>query len=177
MIRYQRLYVDSAYLESPVDGNAGYDLPAYGDYIIPPAITSSSTFLDVYPSGEVRRINQELYKPHFVAINTGIAIEIPEGYCGLVLGRSGLAFNKQVFVTHVGVIDSNYRGEIRVNITNSSSEYFKISSGDRIAQLVIVPIATWRVEEASQLSSTKRAEGGFGSTGLKGLVSDLMRSA
>lgn len=102
-----------------------------------------------------------------VPIPTGIAIEIPsEDYVGLVFGRSGLGIKNGIAPANkVGVIDSDYRGEIIVGLHNSSSEIFRINPNDRIAQLVIVPVATVTYIEDNDLSETERGENGFGSTG------------
>lgn len=102
-----------------------------------------------------------------LSVPTGIEVEIPKGYEGQVRGRSGLAFNHNVFVPHAGTIDSDYRGEIRVIIKNEGREAFMLRRGDRIAQLVISPVARVIIEEATELSSTERGRGGFGSTGTK----------
>ena len=97
---------------------------------------------------------------------TGIAAEIPQGCAGLIFTRSGLGFKKGVAVRNgVGVIDSDYRGELTVGLANFSREAYTVSPGERVAQLVIVPICLPQLEEAEELSSTARGEGGFGSTG------------
>ena len=101
-------------------------------------------------------------------IRTGIAVEIPEGYAGLVFARSGLAAKKGLAPSNkVGVIDSDYRGEIMVSLYNHSKETRTVEPGERIAQLVLVPYITadWNVKE--ELEETKRGEGGFGSTGTR----------
>ncbi len=101
-------------------------------------------------------------------VKTGIAMEIPVGYAGLIYARSGLATKRGLAPANkVGVIDSDYRGEIMVSIYNQSSEPQKIEPGERIAQLVITPYITGIFNEVSDLSDTTRGEGGFGSTGSK----------
>ena len=101
-------------------------------------------------------------------IGTGLAVEIPEGYVGLVYARSGLACKRGLApAKKVGVIDSDYRGEIKVAIHNHGTEARTIEKGERIAQMVIVPYLTAEYEEAEELSETVRGEGGFGSTGRK----------
>ena len=101
-------------------------------------------------------------------IKTGIAMEIPVGYAGLIYARSGLATKRGLAPANkVGVIDSDYRGEIMVSIYNQSSEPQKIEPGERIAQLVITPYITGIFNEVSDLTDTTRGEGGFGSTGSK----------
>lgn len=97
---------------------------------------------------------------------TGLAVALPEGSVGLVFGRSGLGIRHGIVPANaVGVIDADYRGEILVGLTNHSAEPYIIIPGDRIAQLVIVPVLTPPIEEVMNLSDTARGEGGFGSTG------------
>ena len=99
-------------------------------------------------------------------VHTGIAVEIPDGYVGLVFARSGLATKRGLAPANkVGVIDSDYRGEIIVALRNESDMPQTVSSGDRVAQMVIVPYLTAEYIEADELSDTVRGEGGFGSTG------------
>lgn len=103
-----------------------------------------------------------------VLVHTGIAAEIPEGYVGLVFARSGLATKRGLAPANkVGVIDSDYRGEIMVALHNHGVAPAEILQGERIAQLVIVPYVTAEIEETDALSDTERGEGGFGSTGRK----------
>ncbi|MPN20768.1 Deoxyuridine 5'-triphosphate nucleotidohydrolase [bioreactor metagenome] len=97
---------------------------------------------------------------------TGLAVALPEGSVGLVFGRSGLGIRHGIVPANaVGVIDADYRGEILVGLTNHSAEPYIIVPGDRIAQLVVVPVLTPPIEEVENLSETVRGEGGFGSTG------------
>ena len=99
-------------------------------------------------------------------IPTGIAMEIPEGFVGLIYARSGLALKKGLAPANkVGVIDSDYRGEIMVALHNHSSEAAEVEKGDRIAQIVLTPYLTADFEVTEALSETERAAGGFGSTG------------
>ena len=99
-------------------------------------------------------------------IPTGIAMEIPKGCAGLVYARSGLACKKGLAPANkVGVIDSDYRGEITVVLHNHGSEAQTVSSGERIAQMVITPVLTPAYVEAEDLTDTDRGQGGFGSTG------------
>lgn len=101
-------------------------------------------------------------------IHTGLAMEIPAGYAGLIYARSGLASKKGLAPANkVGVIDADYRGEIMVALHNHSNVSVSIEPQERIAQLVITPYLTAHFEETSQLSDTVRGEGGFGSTGRK----------
>lgn len=101
-------------------------------------------------------------------IRTGLAIEIPTGYAGFVFARSGLASKRGLAPANkVGVIDSDYRGELTVALHNHTDEPVTIEPFERIAQLVIMPVAAAYFEEAEELSDTERGEGGFGSTGTK----------
>ncbi len=101
-----------------------------------------------------------------VFIPTGLSMEIPVGYAGLIYARSGLACKRGLAPANkVGVIDSDYRGEFIVVLHNHSNEEQVIANGERIAQLVITPVLTPPYKEAEELSNTVRATGGFGSTG------------
>lgn len=103
-----------------------------------------------------------------VLVHTGLAVEIPAGYMGLIFARSGLATKRGLAPANkVGVIDADYRGEIMVSLHNHSGCHQTIESGERIAQLVLVPFLTAAFEEATELSDTVRGAGGFGSTGTK----------
>lgn len=100
------------------------------------------------------------------AIHTGIAMEIPEGYFGGVFARSGLASKQGLRPANcVGVIDSDYRGEVIVMLYNDSSLHREIKKGERIAQLVIMPYLQVNFEESEELTDTERGTGGFGSSG------------
>lgn len=97
---------------------------------------------------------------------TGLAVAIPEGHAGLVLPRSGLAMEKGVTVLNApGLIDSGYRGELKVLLINHGAEAVGIERGERIAQLVIQPVAHARLVEEERLPDSARGAGGFGSTG------------
>ncbi len=99
-------------------------------------------------------------------IPTGLAMEIPKGYAGLVYARSGLACKHGLAPANkVGVVDSDYRGEFMIVLHNHGCESQTVSQGERIAQLVITPVLTPSFEFAEELDSTERAQGGFGSTG------------
>ena len=107
--------------------------------------------------------------PHeTVVIPTGIAVELPLGYAGLIYARSGLATKKGLAPANkVGVVDCDYRGEVKVALHNHSEVAQTVESGERIAQLVITPYLTAEFVEKDELSSTVRGVGGFGSTGTK----------
>lgn len=99
-------------------------------------------------------------------VRTGLAMEIPEGYAGLIYARSGLACKRGLAPANkVGVIDSDYRGEISVVLHNHGKVEQTVAPGERIAQLVITPVLTPAYEEVDELTDTDRGAGGFGSTG------------
>ena len=106
-------------------------------------------------------------KPHqTVLVKTGIALEIPEGYAGLIYARSGIATKRGLAPANkVGVVDSDYRGEVMVALHNHSSIVQEIEPNERIAQLVVTPFLKVDFCETDELTDTVRGEGGFGSTG------------
>jgi dUTP pyrophosphatase len=100
------------------------------------------------------------------AVPTGLVFELPQGYEAQVRPRSGLALKHGVTVLNSpGTIDTDYRGEVQVVLVNHSDEAFRIARGDRIAQVVIAPVTAVDIAEVSDVSETRRGEGGFGSTG------------
>ena len=104
-----------------------------------------------------------------VLVGTGLSMAIPQGYAGFVLPRSGLAIKHGVTVANApGLIDSGYRGELRVGLINHSDSTFVIGVGDRIAQLVVMSVETPEFVEVEGLDDTDRGAGGFGSTGVAG---------
>ena len=124
------------------EGSAGYDLQA----CIPEPVTLSPGESAVFP--------------------TGLAAEIPGGFAGMIFTRSGLGVKHGVAVSNgVGVIDSDYRGELHVGLRNHSREAYAIQPGERVAQLVILPVCLPELAEVEELSETARGQGGFGSTG------------
>ena len=138
-----------------LDKNA--TVPSYG--------TSASAGADLYAlSGQ----EIELKPNETVLVHTGIAMEIPEGYAGFVFARSGIATKRGLAPANkVGVIDSDYRGEIMVALHNHSNKVQKIEDNERVAQLVIMPYLRAEFIETETLDETERASGGFGSTGTK----------
>ena len=101
-----------------------------------------------------------------ILVHTGIALEVPVGYAGLIYARSGLASKRGLAPANkVGVVDCDYRGEIMVALHNHSSEAQTILPNERIAQMVIAPYITADFNLVDELSSTERGQGGFGSTG------------
>lgn len=134
--------------------------------VIPARATEGSAGMDLFAC-----IDEPVkIEPHqCVAVPSGIAIELPSpSYGAFVFARSGLARKHGIApVNAVGVIDSDYRGEIIVGLVNHFEESYTIEPGDRVAQLVIMPVSTMPVFEVEALSDTLRGEGGFGSTGRK----------
>lgn len=104
-----------------------------------------------------------LYPHETVIIKTGIAVEIPEGFEGIVRGRSGLA--TQGINVHIGTIDATYRGDVGVIVTNNSLQLFGIHKGNRIAQFTVKPVYPVHLIEVKELSETERGEQGYGSSG------------
>ncbi len=140
-LRFRRLSAAARPPAQAHDGDAGYDLHAAEAVTIDPGERAS--------------------------VGTGIAVAIPAGEAGLVIPRSGLAARHGISVVNApGLIDSGYRGELRVLLLNTDRAHaFAVELGDRIAQLVIVSVQTPALEEAEQLDETARGAGGFGSTG------------
>ena len=110
-----------------------------------------------------------MFAPHETKlVKTGLAMEIPEGYAGLIYARSGLASKRGLAPANkVGVIDADYRGEIMVALHNHTNQEQRIAPKERIAQLVIAPFLKAEFAETDELSETVRGVGGFGSTGTK----------
>lgn len=119
--------------------------------------------LDLYAAADV-----EIEPGQRVLVPTGIAVAIPEGYAGFVQPRSGLALRHGLsFVNTPGLIDSHYRGEIKVIAVNlDPATPISVAKGDKIAQLVIQAVVRARLTEVDELDATQRGEGGFGSTGV-----------
>lgn len=110
---------------------------------------------------------------HRATVGTGVSIALPDGYVAFVVPRSGLAMKHGITVVNSpGTVDAGYRGEIRVTLLNTdSSEPYRIESGDRIAQLVIMPVTRAVFVPVTTLPGSHRGEGGFGSTGYSAAVS------
>jgi dUTP pyrophosphatase len=139
-IAVRRLREDAVLPRQAYEGDAGFDLAACEEMTLAP--------------GE-RAI-----------VPTGIAVEIPEGYAGFVQPRSGLAARHGIgIVNSPGLVDSGYRGEIRVVLLNTdASEPFMVERGMRIAQLVVAPVASVRLVEVDELATSERGARGFGSS-------------
>lgn len=129
------------------------------DAIIPTRANLTDAGLDLYALNDL-----VILKGSRAMVETGIAIEIPEGHYGRVAPRSGLALNHGIDV-FAGVVDSSYRGQINVILYNSDTSDFEISKGDRIAQLIIENHHNFPIEIVDELSDSNRGASGFGSTG------------
>ena len=133
--------------------------------IIPTRGSSNAAGYDLYANlGEYDVLE---IQPHCTySVGTGLAISIPTGYFGAIFARSGIARDRGLRPANcVGVIDSDYRGEVIVALHNDSDELPRVRNGERIAQLVILPYLPVEFEEVEHLTETERGEGGFGSTG------------
>lgn len=131
--------------------------------VLPEYKTAGSAGLDLC-SGNMQTINIRPSETYLVGTN--LVIELPDGFEAQIRPRSGIAFNNSVTVLNSpGTVDSDYRGEIKVLLINHGNEDFKISYGDRIAQMVIAKYERIELSESEDLTSTERGEGGYGSTG------------
>ncbi len=128
--------------------------------IIPTRANSSDAGLDLYSDESVT-----LLPNSSTLVNTGIAMAIPEGFAGLIWDRSGMAVKNDVH-RFAGVIDSGYRGPIKVCLYNFSDKVVQIKRGHRIAQILIQEVPDILVREVDDLDTTERGEGGFGSSGV-----------
>lgn len=138
LLKIKKLRADAKIPSYAHHGDAGFDLFAVEEAVI--------------PRGER------------VLVGTGIALEIPDGFVGLIWDKSGLA-TAHGLKTLGGVIDAGYRGEIKVGIINLSAEDYTIGTGHKVAQMLIQKVERATIEEAPELSDAPRGEGGFGSTG------------
>lgn len=160
---------------NPHNVDALYIKKLYSDAIVPTKGTSYSAGFDLYAHNIKDVIENKDYtdfkyftiRPNeTVKVGTGIALEIPEKCFGGIFARSGLATKQGLRPSNcVGVIDSDYRGEIIVALHNDSDKPQQINFGDRIAQLVLIPYLLSYVQLVDDLSETDRGNGGFGSTG------------
>lgn len=142
ILRMKKFRPEAVLPERKTEGSAGYDLCA----CIAEEFTLEPGELAVFP--------------------TGLGAEIPVGCAGMIFTRSGLGVKHGVAVSNgVGVIDSDYRGEIHVGLRNSGKVPYTIKPGERIAQLIIMPVCLPVPVEVDELSETQRGAGGFGSTG------------
>ena len=138
-VAVRRLRPDAHIPDQAYDGDAGLDLSACDQFVLRPGERA--------------------------VVPTGVAVEIPDGYAGFVQPRSGLAARHGIgIVNSPGLIDSGYRGEIQVVLLNTGAETFFVEPGMRVAQLVVVPVATVRLVEVDELAASDRGTRGFGSS-------------
>lgn len=140
-------------------------LPHASDLPLPSYESSHAAGMDIRAAIEEP---VELQPGQRMLIPTGLQMALPQGYEAQIRPRSGLAYRNGVTMLNTpGTIDSDYRGEVKVLAVNLGDEPFVIRRGDRIAQMVIAPVIQATIQEVEELTETERAEGGFGSTGVK----------
>ena len=139
LIKFQKILAEAIIPHYAHPGDAGMDIFSAEDAVI--------------KAGERR------------SVRTGVKMELPEGFVGLIWDKSGLAL-KNGIETMAGVIDSCYRGEIEIVLVNLSEQDYKIEKGQKIAQMLIQKVERAEIEEVEDLNETSRGAGGFGSTGL-----------
>ena len=153
------------------DGAAGYDMildMSADDEVNTDCFCTISEIIDNLNTDGYHKFETGVYiMPHQkVELHTGICMEIPKGYCGLLMNRSSLSnIDRLVLCDNVGLIDSDYRGEITLHILNESDEIAKINNHTRICQLVIIPHLSDKMIDSKSLSDTSRGKRGYGSTG------------
>lgn len=141
-LKIKKLHPDAVVPQYQTAGAACFDLHEFSPGSIPVMFTKGHTF------------------------GTGISVEIPDGHVMLIFSRSGHGFKNDTRLANcVGVLDSDYRGEIKVRLFNDSEEWMTVHRGDRVAQAMIAPIPRVEFEVVEELTTTKRGTGGFGSTG------------
>lgn len=155
-IKVKKLYEDAQLPEYATEGAGCFDIRAY----VPD---------DVHPRGAVRAATG-VGNGDTVVFDTGLSFEIPKGHVMMIYSRSGHGFKNDVRLSNcVGVIDSDYRGELKVKLTgdfNDGENPLLVFDGDRIAQGMVIPVKKIEFEEVRELSKTKRGGKGFGSTGV-----------
>ena len=173
-IKVQKLFQEAIVPYRTTDGAAGYDM----SLCMEADSESDMTDRDITSSGRINTLSDYGYlkDPYGVYImpgckvhlHTGIAMEIPKGYCGLLMNRSSLSnLDYLTLCDNVGLIDSDYRGEITLHLLNESNEIKYLQNHTRICQIVIVPHLSSKMELRDELSYTSRGFKGYGSTGNK----------
>lgn len=130
-----------------------------GDVVVPSYAHAGDAGMDVYAAEDIH-----IKKGERAKVPTGIAMEIPDGFVGLVWDKSGLSMNHGL-KTLGGVIDSGYRGEVVIGIINLSNEDYTLKKGHKVAQILIQKVETPAIQEVEEISDSRRGEKGFGSTG------------
>lgn len=135
----------------------------HSDAVVPEYATPGAACFDL-----VTVEGGKVYPGESCSFGTGLAFEIPDGHVLMVYSRSGHGFKHHIrLVNTTGVIDSDYRGEVRVGLYNDGESVFRVEPGDRIAQAMVIPVDRVGFKVVDSLSSTERGAGGFGSTGKK----------
>lgn len=133
---------------------------------MPSYATPGAACFDLHAFGEHEPVTLNAEARHAHTFRTGLKFEVPEGWAMMIYSRSGHGFNHAVRLANcVGVIDSDYRGEVMVRLTADDTGYLVVKPGDRIAQAMLVPVERVTFAEVYDLSVTERGAGGFGSTG------------
>jgi dUTP pyrophosphatase len=144
--------------------------------LLPKYQTAGAACFDLHAAtvAGMSEIGSNVYDGHPLTCGTGLSFEVPEGYVMLVFSRSGHGFKNQVRLSNcVGVVDSDYRGEVLVQLVSDANDDdlahvpMYVEQGDRIAQAMLMPVEQWAIEEVSELSDTERGANGLGSTGVK----------
>lgn len=162
-MKIKKLHPDAIAPQYATDGAACFDLHAVDVNRVPAAEAAV-----LLAHGHERDATSHVYPARAVTFRTGLAFEVPAGHVMLIFSRSGHGFKNDVRLANcVGVIDADYRGEVLVRLTNDNLMGcpFKVRTGDRIAQAMLVPIPRVEFEVVEELTSTERGAGGFGSTG------------
>lgn len=135
--------------------------------IIPAYATDGSAAMDLHALFDASKPERKVWGNGSLVVRTGLSFEIPEGYAMLILSRSGMGFRENTRLANcVGLIDSDYRGEVMVKLTRDDNDgRIGVKHGDRIAQAFLIPLPKLTLVEVDQLSSTERGEGGLGHTG------------
>lgn len=133
----------------------------YKNHLAPQCATPGSAGYDL-----IANVDVALAPGRWAQVGTGLYLELPSGYVAQVCPRSGLALKHGISILNApGIIDSDYRGEIKILLVNHGALRYNVKNGDKIAQLVFVPVVHVQMKHIDQLTETDRAEGGFGSTG------------
>lgn len=166
-VKVKRLHVDAIIPTYATDGSGCFDIYATNVHKATLAeLAVLKKFSNGLDTGQMG--TQSIIPGQYVVFDTGLAFEIPKDHVMLVFSRSSHGFKSNTRLANcVGVIDSDYRGELMVKLTRDSKygSSMEIKTGDRIAQAMIVPIPKVTFEEVEELSETERGEGGLGSTG------------
>jgi len=139
------------------------------DVQMPKYQTAGAACFDIHAFEPDWVIHRHVREREPLTVETGLSFEVPDGFVMLVYSRSGQGFNSDVRLANcVGVVDSDYRGPLRVKLTSDNAERaFKVDHGDRVAQAMLVPVQQWELQEVDALSETARGDGAYGSTGVK----------